>query len=73
MRLLAGVRSKMYSEGTALDEPLSTVLPVASVWPFVCVDAVVSLEIGLSVEALDGTMRICQQSSTINLFPQGLM
>jgi hypothetical protein len=61
MRLLAGVRSKMYSESTALDEPLSTVLPVASVWPFVCVDAVVSLKIGLSVEALAATLPITQK------------
>lgn len=58
MRLLASVRSEVDSEGTALDESLPTVLPVASVWPFVCMNAMVSLKIGLSVEALDGRQGI---------------
>lgn len=68
MWLLAGVRSEVYREGTALDKSLSAILPVASVWPFVRVNAVVSLKIGLSVEALDGQQGLSQQSSTVKPF-----
>lgn len=67
--LLAGVCSEMDGEGTTLDKPLSAILPVASVWPLVCVNAVVSLKIRLSVEALDGQRGIGQQSSAIEAFP----
>lgn len=69
VRLFACVRSKVYGEGTALDEALSTILPVASVWPFVCVNAVMSLKIRLSVETLGGREGPSQRKFTIKPFP----
>lgn len=69
VRLFACVRSKVYGEGTALDEPLSAILPVASVWPFVCVNAVVSLKIRLSVETLGRRERPSQRKFILKPFP----
>jgi len=52
VRLLASVCTSMYGQGASLDKALAAVLMVALVRPFVCVDAIMSLQIRLAVEAL---------------------
>jgi hypothetical protein len=52
VRLLAGVGSDVYGQGTPLDEALSASRSRARVWPLVGMDPVVSLQVRLAVEAL---------------------
>ena len=52
VRLLSSVGADVYSEGAALDEGLATVVVVADVWALICMYAVVTLQIRLSVETL---------------------
>jgi len=51
VRLFAGVRASMYSQGAPLDEALPAVRVVALVRPFICVYPIMSLQIRLAVEA----------------------
>lgn len=53
MRLLARVGPDVNRQGASLDETFATVWCIALVWSFIGVDAVVSLQIRLAVEALD--------------------
>lgn len=50
--LFAGVGTDMHGQGTSLDKALLASGVVAGVWPRVCVDAVMSLQIRLAVEFL---------------------
>ncbi len=52
MWLLSGVGADVNSQGTSLDEALTTRLSQTREWSLVDVDAVMSLQIGLSVERL---------------------
>lgn len=52
MRLLSGVSTDVDSESTSLDEALATAGCRAGVGTLVGVNAVVSLQVGLPVEAL---------------------
>jgi hypothetical protein len=56
--LLSGVGANMNSQGTSLDEALATSWGQTRVWSLVGVDAVMSLQIGLSVERLWMVSRI---------------
>lgn len=53
-RLFTGVRSRVDGQGTSLDEALVAAFHGAAIWPLVCVDAVVSAEVGVAMEGLDG-------------------
>lgn len=46
------MRPTMYGQGTALNEGLLTRFVVAGIWPLVGVNPIVSLQVGLSIEAL---------------------
>jgi len=52
VRLFARVSADVHSQGTSLDEALATARRVALVRSFVRVYPVVSLQVGLAVEAL---------------------
>jgi hypothetical protein len=54
VRLLAGMCSDVDSQGTSLDEALSTSRCHARVWALIGVNSVMSLKIRLPVEALVG-------------------
>lgn len=56
VRLLARVRTVVDCQSTLLDEALATVFHGAPIWPLVGMNAVVSLEVRLPVEALRTTL-----------------
>lgn len=49
-RLFTCVRSRVDGQGTPLDEALVAAFHAAAVWSLVCVDAVVSAEVGVAME-----------------------
>lgn len=53
---LAGVRSRMHSQGASLNEAFVAVLERAAVRAFVCVYSVMSDEVGLAVEGSSATL-----------------
>lgn len=61
---LSRVRADVYSQGTPLDEAFAAARRVALVRPLIRVYAVVSLEIGLAVEALGSVSSVHRTKAT---------
>lgn len=49
-RLFTRVRSRVDGQGTSLDEALVAAFHATAIWPLICVDAVVSAEVGVAME-----------------------
>lgn len=49
-RLFTRVRSRVDGQGTSLDEALVAAFHATAIWTLICVDAVVSAEVGVAME-----------------------
>lgn len=49
-RLFTCVRPRVDGQGTSLDEALVAAFHATAIWPLICVDAVVSAEVGVAME-----------------------